>query len=465
LREVRVALERQPREECGAKTTMTSAAKVRAVDSREADERRRLVITALYVAYAGFYLCRANVDASLPLLSAAYGYDKESLGRLASLAILCYAAGKVVLGPVGDVIGGRRLLTLSIAGSVVASLGFGASTSLLLFTVFAGLNRLLQAGGWVGVIHVASRELAPHERGSMMGIMSTSFEVGNVISLLLCGALVGAGLGWRALFLINPALFAAIGLGAIAVLARVERKADRGARDRIADNGAAEATSRPHVQRAIEIDRVSDRLLWLLGVRSFWIALALSFLLTFVRAGFATWIPMFLADLARRSGGTTSGALVQSAIFPAAGFIGALAAGPVSDRLGPGRRAPVIALSLALLVVAILFLAHGGIDDKKTALLAIGACGLLLLGPYSLLGGAIVLDVGAGRAAGTAAGLIDAGGYVGASLGGVLLGILAERRGWSSTFDALATAALLACMVATFWALGSGARVPSREVV
>jgi sugar phosphate permease len=430
--------------------TMTSAEETR--DRWDAEKRRRrLVIVALYIAYASFYLCRANVDASLPLLSAAYGYDKESLGRLASLAILCYAVGKVLFGPLGDLIGGRRLLVISVAGSVLASIGFGVSGSLLAFTLFAGLNRCLQAGGWVGVVHVTSRELAPAERGSMMGIMSTSFEVGNVASLLLCGALVGAGLGWRSLFVVNPALFAALGLLGIMLLGRASPRASIG------------RAKSPGARLSVDESRVGDRLLWLASRRSFWVALALCFLLTFVRAGFATWIPMFLADLAQRSGGTTSGALVRSAIFPAAGFAGALFAGVVSDRFGPDRRAPVIAVSLALLVVATLFLAHGGIDDKRTALLAIGACGLLLLGPYSLVGGAVVLDVGAGRAAATAAGLVDAGGYVGASLGGVLLGMLAQRHGWSLAFDALASAALLACMVATFWWLGAGARIPSRE--
>ena len=422
-------------------------------------ERRRrwLIIAALYAAYASFYLCRANVDASLPLLSAAYGYDKESLGRLASLSILCYALGKVLFGPVGDIIGGRRLLAISIAGSVVASLGFGGSTSLLLLTFFAGMNRCLQAAGWVGVVQIASREVAPAERGSVMGIVSTSFEVGNVLSLLLCGALVASGFGWRTLFRVNPALFALVGAAAIALLRHADQIRGGNLRP---PAGAANATG--PAQRAPQ-PRLSHRLGWVFGLRSFWIALALSFLLTFVRAGFATWIPMFLADLAARRGGTVSGALVKSALFPAAGFVGALAAGRLSDAFGPGRRAPVIAVSLALLVVSILTLAHGGIDDAATALFAIAACGLFLLGPYSLVGGAIVLDVGEERAAGTAAGLVDAGGYVGAALGGVLLGTLAQRKGWSAAFDALAAGAFRACVVATWWSLGYATRVASSE--
>jgi MFS transporter, OPA family, solute carrier family 37 (glycerol-3-phosphate transporter), member 1/2 len=316
-------------------------------------------------------------------------------------------------------------------------------------------------------VHVASRQIASAERGSVMGVLSTSFEVGNVLSLLLCGALVAAGFQWRTLFLVNPALFAIIGAIAIALLSRTSPPAGDAGVDSVAARPSRRSidSSHPRESSAATGQRAPRRLAWLVGRRSFWIALALSCLLTFVRVGFATWIPMFLADLARRRGGTVSGALVKSALFPAAGFVGALLAGRVSDALGPGRRAPVIAVSLALLVASILLLAHGGIDDAATALVAIAACGLFLLGPYSLVGGAIVLDVGADRAAGTAAGFVDAGGYVGAALGGVLLGFLAERRGWSVAFDALAAAALLACVVSTWWALVDAAPVPAREVV
>jgi sugar phosphate permease len=193
-------------------------------------------------------------------------------------------------------------------------------------------------------------------------------------------------------------------------------------------------------------------------------AIALSFLLTFVRMGFLTWTPTFLVELAVQRGGTASSAILKSAVFPAMGVAGALLAGRASDRFGPGRRAPVIAASLAVVVVSVLLLAHAGFTDTTAILVLIAVSGLFLLGPYSLVGGVTALDVGTARASATAAGLIDAAGYVGASLAGVVLGTLAQRRGWSAAFDALAIVTLAAAAIAAAWSVSTATRaVPSKE--
>jgi OPA family glycerol-3-phosphate transporter-like MFS transporter len=410
--------------------------------------RKTVVLFALFAAYASFYLCRANVDASLPLLAMEYGYDKEQLGRLSSIAIAGYAVGKVTLGPLGDVVGGRRLILLAVLGSVVACLGFGLSSSLAVLATFAAVNRWFQSAGWAGVVHVSVREFAKERHGTFMGGVSTSYEVGNVVTLLLCGLLVRWGLGWRALFVVNPILFLAIGLATTKVLERAT------ARD---VETAAPIVSAPR-------ESVAGRVAWLAGRRSFWIALGLSFLLTFVRMGFLTWTPTFLVELAAQRGETASGAILKSAVFPAMGVAGALLAGRASDRFGPGRRAPVIAASLVVVVVAVLLIAHGGFTGTAPILVLIAVSGLFLLGPYSLVGGVTALDVGTARASSTAAGLIDAAGYVGASLVGVVLGTLAQRRGWPAAFDALAFVTLAAAVVAAAWGISTAARaVPSKE--
>jgi sugar phosphate permease len=398
-----------------------------------------VVMATLVVGYASFYLCRANLEAALPLLEEA-GFDKGKLGLISSASVAAYAIGKLVNGALGDVIGGKRIMLVAIAGSVTASLAFGFSNGLAAFVAFGVMNRFFQSGGWGGLVHVVSRWFPPEKTGTVMGIMSTSYDVGNIAALLLSSALVAAGLGWRALFRVNPLIFLAVGVG-LALLLRGEPKESEGTKSQ-AKPDAPKETFRQVFP-------------WLAKKPAFWGAVLLSMLLTFVRTSFMTWSPMYLAYVAKQAGGSSpiASGIAKSAFFSVAGIIASLVIGRVSDRFGPGRRAPLMVGSLVLLVVAVLVLAHVPMRDPWVAAGVVGACGLFLLGPYSLLAGALCLDVAGKRGTATAAGIIDGTGYLSASLVGVVIGGVAQRWGWTAAFDVVAAAALAATLVALAWVL------------
>jgi OPA family glycerol-3-phosphate transporter-like MFS transporter len=188
---------------------------------------------------------------------------------------------------------------------------------------------------------------------------------------------------------------------------------------------------------------------WLAKKPSFWIAITLSFLLTFVRTGFMTWTPVYITSIATaaKSASPISGSIAKSALFSVAGMLAAPTIGRISDKLGPGKRAPAMVASLLILVGAVLALAHAPIKDPWVAAIAIALCGLFLLGPYSMLAGVMALDVAGKRGTSTATGIIDGVGYLGGSLAGILLGSIAERASWSAAFDVVAIAAFLATLV------------------
>jgi sugar phosphate permease len=435
-------------------------------------QRASFILFVLVVAYGSFYLCRANVESAFPLLALTFGFTKTELGLLSSIPIAVYAVGKVLMGTLGDVLGGKWLIALATAGSVLATFAFGASGTLTAFIVFAAINRFFQSGGWSGAVNVVAHRFERKRHGLVMGVLSTSYELGNVLSILLCSAVVSAFPGWRMLFVINPLLFGAIGvLVAFALGHEAEGRPsaasspatspagsrptspDGGYRDPAPPSRAADA---PDLSAAASLSAV---LRGLAANSGFWVAVALSVLLTFLRVAFLTWTPTYLYEVSRASGHTAiSGSIAKSAIFPAAGVIAALSVGALSDRFGRGRRAPVMAGSLAVVVVLVLALGHGGVHSPLAAALLIGGVGLFLLGPYSLLAGALALDATEKRGAATAAGIIDGAGYLGATAAGIVLGKVAEARGWSSAFDVVAAAAIVATLIATAWAIGSRRR-------
>lgn len=404
---------------------------------------RSLVFVTLLVGYAAFYLCRANVDAALPFLAREFGYSKDRLGLVSSLGILSYAIGKLVLGALGDVIGGKRIILFAIAGSVVATLLIGVTAGLVTFGIAVVGNRFFQSGGWGGLVSVASKWFPPAQYGAVMGGLSTSYEIGNVVALVLSGV-ISARFGWRALFVVNPTLFVIVGIGVAALLRPAPKTAPRVDVGPTYRDAKAIAEERPPLREILPM---------LLRKPALWFAVALSFILTFVRTGFLTWTPMLLSEIAVHdgNGASISASVIKSAVFPACGVIAAITMGKLSDRFGPGRRAPAMAVSLFLLVVAILTLASLGIRSTGVAVVSIGACGLFLLGPYSLLGGACTLDVAEKKGAASAAGIIDGVGYLGATMSGVVIGTVASRRGWASAFYVVAAAAAVAMGVAIAW--------------
>lgn len=397
--------------------------------------RSLALLATLLVGYGSFYLCRANLEAAGPLLIAHEGFDKTRFGELSTIATFSYAIGKFLMGGMGDVLGGRRMFGVAIAGSVVCSLCFGVSSTFVLFALFAAANRFFQSGGWSAIVHVVSRRFEPGRHGAVMGIISTSYELGNVAALNLSGLV--AQWGWRALFVVNPLLFALIGGGVFLVL-------------RAGDAPVADAP-RPSPEPRLPL---SEILPVLMRRGSFWLAVVLSMLLTFVRVAFLTWTPTYLYEVSKAAGhAAISGAIVKSSLFPAAGVIAAATVGPLTDRLGPGRRAPVMAASLAVVVVLVLVLGHGGIHDATTAAILIGGVGLFVLGPYSLMAGVIALDVAGKRGTATATGIIDGAGYLAGTAAGYVLGRLADSSGWSAVFDAIMVAVLLATIVSGAWAV------------
>lgn len=437
------------------------------MDTADETPPPRRVLPLLLVGYAAFYLCRANVEPALNLLAIEHGYDNETIGTVMAIALGAYAVGKVLLGPLADVWGGKRMLVLTLLASVLVSLAiglsnaparFGAATGLVVIAVLVVTNRFFQAGGWGGLVHVVGVTYGAARRGTIMGILSTSFDVGNVVALVLSAALVHAGAGWRALFIVNPLLALVV-----VVLLRAALPARPAAPPPSPGPQGSQDPDSPPDSPEDANESIGSIARRLAAQRSFWFALGLSFLLTFVRAGFMSWTPRFLYEVsvAAHSTSATSSSIAKSAFFGVAGIVGSVVTGRISDRLGPGRRTPVMIVSLALLLVSTLALAHAGVRSPLVATAGVAACGLFLLGPYSLLAGAVSIDVAGKRGAATAAGFLDAVGYVGASLAAFVLGSVSKRAGWTAAFDVVSAVTAVALLLAWAWNGGRSLSPPA----
>ena len=413
---------------------------------------------SLFVGYSAYYLCRSNLAIAAPLLIrefAGQGLNKEVMGRIASVGVLFYAAGKIVNGVLGDFLGGKKIFLLGMIGSVVATMTFGLGQGVAVFFGAWAVNRLVQSMGWAGLVKTTAHWFSYQSYGKIMGLLSLSYLFGDIVAKLLLGQLLVLGLGWRGLFMAAAGVLAVVALASRFSLKSTPESIGLLAPPTRPDNlfaGPEGPTDRPTSPGSL--------LRPYLQSRSFQLVLVMSFGLTALREAFSFWVPTYLVEAAHLSEGTAS---QYSALYSLFGMVSILGAGYLSDTWLRGQRGPLI-LAACVLLVPVLLLMTRPTNTSVLPLLLISLTGLLLLGPYSFLAGAMSLDAGGRQGAATAAGLVDAVGYAGATLTLWLTGFLAEHLGWDRAFLALALlAAATAGAALVFYRTQE--RPPTRELV
>ena len=403
-------------------------------------------VLLLFGGYAACYYCRADLSVATPLLVEELGKRGVShseaivrIGSMSSLGVLAYALGKLFLTGLGDYWGGRRNFLIGVGGATVFTLLFAAGGTIPMFTLAWIGNRLTQSIGWAGLIKVSSRWFNYSSYGSIIGILSISYLVGDAAARQQMGMLIERGYGWRSLF-----LFAAIVAGVMLIASLLWLRESR------AELGHAEATPNPLNLFAASESRpasVGALLLPLLRSRAFLLVCLLSFACTIIRETFNTWTPVYLRDHLGYSLGHSAG---MSAIFPGVGVASVLLAGWLSDRLGLNGRSLLLFLGLTGTAAALLVLmsVRSGPSGGFLAVVVIGVVAFCLLGPYSYLGGAFALDFGGKQASASASGIIDGIGYLGGVLAGDTVARLSVAFGWEGVFVILAAVSAVAAVCA-----------------
>ncbi|HWZ58094.1 MAG TPA: MFS transporter [Gemmatimonadaceae bacterium] len=417
------------------------------VEARRMQRYQLGMVALMVVGYAGYYICRSDFSVALPLIIAelaARGATtpagaKIALGGVASVAVLAYALGKFASGALSDRIGGKPNFLGGMAGSILFTIVFALGGTIPIFTIAWVANRFVQSTGWVGMIALVSKWFPYSQYGTVMGVISLSYLLGDAASRAFLGVLITHGMGWRGCFLTAAAVLGVLGIINALWL-----------RESPSTVGLPAPADSPTVLvgAGVGTDRLATTTVLrdLAGSPAFWIACVLSLGFTLMRETFNTWTPTYFTEALALPAGE---AARESAWFPVLGAASVLIAGAASDRLGRGGRARIMFVGLLATMSLLLVLAHGSFGRSQVwPVVVVAATGFAMLGPYSYLAGAISLDFGGQRASATVCGLIDGVGYLGGVLAGDSMARVSVALGWRHAFDVLAAVAAAAAVAA-----------------
>ena len=154
------------------------------------------ILLTTYFAYVGYYLIRKVYGIVKTSLVEEFHWTLQDTAHIWTAYLVAYAVGQFMNGFIGRKFGPKMLILTGLGISMGCTVVFGTTNSYATFMLFMIVNGLAQASGWPGVVGGIAHWLAPKERGSIMGIWSSSYLVGNMLVKWI-GAYFLAHMGWR----------------------------------------------------------------------------------------------------------------------------------------------------------------------------------------------------------------------------------------------------------------------------
>ncbi len=361
------------------------------------------IFSATWLAYVGYYFARKAFFVVKSDMADSMGLDTIHLAHLGTAYLVSYMIGQYSSAYFGRRLGPKYLLILGMGLSLVCNIVFGASNSYWTIILFLSLNGLAQGTGWPGCIGSLAYWFKRKQRGSILGIWSTCYQIGSVLATGFAAYMLGH-YGWRWSFFGASMILMIIWV--VVWYLHPNRPEDVGLKPIVDDEDEA-------VQESEKVEGNEDEkgLGWNREVVFTVITMGLIYFgIKFLRYALWSWVPFFLNNNFNLAG-DESGYL--STVFDIFGFAGVIFAGFVSDRLFKGKRSLLSFLMLFLMALSFVLMYTMGSTNLMYFTISMGLAGFMLYGPDSLISGVGAIDVGTKKGALVAAGIINGTGSIG----------------------------------------------------
>src|ERR1022692_1543065 len=383
--------------------------------------QKRVLIFSIF-GYAMFYFVRKNLRVAMPFMGRDLGITKESLGLFLTLHGVIYGVSKFANGFLADRANACVFMSTALLASALLNLWFGLSSTVVAFGIIWMLNGWFQGMGFPPCARLMANWFPPTQLATKFSIWNSSHNIGSILIVLLCGALVTTS--WRLCFFVPAAI--AIAAAVLIWFLMPDTPPSVGLPE-------VEGTHTASQEQAAQKDFKAFLLRQVFRNKYIWILSAANFFVYTIRYAVFDWGPTLLTEVKHIK---IMHAAWMIAGFEVFGLLGALIGGWVTDCFLGGRavRACVVYMTLAGVSVLLFWKIETQSELLITGLLC--ATGFFVYGPQCLLATACA-NLATKRAAATAIGLTSIFGYASTVLSGWGLGALVQHYGWNAGFAGL----------------------------
>jgi sugar phosphate permease len=393
------------------------------VETSQPTKQRFVLVMILLVTLLVAYLDRVNVSVLVAdnvfLTEMGIKGNPVQMGMLMTLFLIAYGVSNVFLSPLGDILGPRKAMSLSIVlWGVSLFIGGLAAT----FTIMLAARIILGLGEgmhWPMQSKYVKNWFPPLERGKANATWLVGLMVGPAIAMPFFTWVI-QGFGWRDSFF----LLTAIGIIPLCLLWFFTT-------DHPHQHKGVNKAELVHIESALKIEaeeeaKMGKTTVWenmkvfIFNYR-FWLLTCYYFCLASIFWGMMAWLPSYL-KAARGFSWAAMGAWSSLPYF--LGVLSVIFFGWLSDKVG--RRAPFSSLALLGAAAGIYFGAYAPDNTTAAILISFGIASIGIGLPSSW---ALLQQIVPGKAVGAGAGMMNGISNGGSAFSPVLIGFFISVTG------------------------------------
>lgn len=373
-------------------------------------KRSRLIVIALWLVYASAYFCRTCYSAAIASIVTDGIFDKSQIGLVGTAFFICYGAGQLLSGIIGDKVNPFAMVLLGAFGSSVCCFSMAFAKSLAIMTGMWGINGIFQSMLWAPLLRIFSETINSKLREKAVLNIALSLPVGTVCAYL-CSTLIIKYSKWNNIFLCGSAvIFAAFLFGLSSV-----------------------AYSRKFVTKTVENTEKSgmNKINGFISVvvsSGLFIIIIPSFLHGMMRDGITNWVPTMITE---EYGVLPSFSVFLTIVLPIFNSFGAYIITPLYKKLGCNemKTAGICAFFAIIPMICLLFI------GTIPVIISIFLLALTTMSMYSLnyliISRVPVRFAGSGYTS-SVTGILNSFAYIGCAVSSYGFGAVSQKSGWSA---------------------------------
>ena len=375
------------------------------------------------VAYSLYYVCRMSLSVvKQPLIDEGI-LSAGELGVIGSALLFVYAVGKFMNGFIADYCNIKRFMATGLFISAIINLLLGVlgvvndivpqSTAVIFFSfaILWGINGWMQSMGSPPGVICLSRWFPKSKRGTYYSIFSSTPYIGEFLSFIITGLIVGA-IGWKAGFIV--AAIAGI-IGSLVILWMVSDTPESKGLPSVQELSGEETTRHDALP-------TRDLQKYVLRHPGIWVIAISSAFIYITKYAITGWGVLFLQ---KEKGFPIEEATQIIGFYAAAGMVGTVFAGWLSDRVFKRDRVkPAILAGMVSFVSLALFLFSDAGYMMNVLYVSIFSLAIGVL--YCIVAGLMAIDIVPRKATGAALGVVGISSYFAAGLQDITSGYLIQ---------------------------------------